>query len=57
MYWENNPKGTGMAIFISDEMDFKTIIAVKDKRHPAIRKWSNPQEGTILQVKTPKNRS
>lgn len=57
MYWENNPKGTGMAIFISDEMDFKTIIAVKDKRHPAIRKWSNPQEGTILQVKTSKNRS
>lgn len=32
MYWENNPKGTGMAIFISDEMDFKTIIAVKDKK-------------------------
>ena len=44
MYWENNPRETGMAIFISDEMDFKTMIAVKDKRYSAITKWSNPHE-------------
>lgn len=57
MYWENNPRETGMAIFISDEMDFKTMIAVKDKRYSAITKWSNPHEDIILQVKTSKNRS
>lgn len=57
MYWENNPKETVMAIFISDEMDFKKKIAVKNKRYSAITKCSNPQEDIILQVKTSKNRS
>lgn len=57
MYWENNPKETGMAIFISDEMDVKTMIAVKNKRYSAITKCTNPQEDIILQVKTSKNRS
>ena len=46
-----------MAIFISDETDFKTMIIVKGKRYSAIIKWSNPQEDIILHVYTSKNRS